>query len=59
LATAVRIFGSFYLESTTFQMPLGPDVRKHAATMFTDIAGYTAIVQHDEASALCEVVTQD
>lgn len=36
-------------------MPVGPDVRKLAAIMFTDIAGYTAMVQQDEADALRKV----
>jgi class 3 adenylate cyclase/tetratricopeptide (TPR) repeat protein len=36
-------------------MPVGSDVRKLAAVMFTDIAGYTAMVQQDEAYALEKV----
>ncbi len=36
-------------------MPIGADVRRLAAIMFTDIAGYTAMVQQDEADALRKV----
>ena len=36
-------------------MPVGSDVRKLAAVMFTDIAGYTTMVQQDETSALDKV----